>query len=198
MKKKQWELTKEEFDRFLDWFDKDRDQAAAKYEKICHRLKDYFIYHCPGCPDPESLADETINRVVRKLPTFADSYTGEKEKIFYGYANYVRLEYFRKWQADENLKVEFVSLIESLQHRNQSEIDAEQERIFQCFAHCLQQQPKDKQVMFISYYLVEKSDRVGHHEKLAKELELTLNALRKKIFDLKHKLLDCVENRLKK
>lgn len=198
MKKKEWELTEEEFERLLEWLEADRDQAAARYEEIRHRLTNYFIYHCLGCPDPEALSDETINRVIRKLPTFADTYTGEKTKLFYGYANFVRLEYLRKWQADENSKLEFITLIQFQQQQNQSEIDTEQERLKQCLTHCLQQLPTDKQSLLISYYLVEKNSKITHHQKMADKLKLTIGALRKQIHDLKHKLIECIENCLKK
>lgn len=197
-KQKEWELNREEFDSFLEWLEKNQNLAAEKYETIRNRLIAYFKHHCPGCPDPESLADETINRIIRKLPTFADSYVGDKEKIFYAYANFVRLEYLRKRANNENSVINFVSLINYLQSQNQSELDAELDRTYHCLSICLQEHPPDKQKLFISYYLVEKSNKVNHHEKLAEEFGLSLSALRKKIFDMKQKLLDCIKNCLKK
>ncbi|MFN0112857.1 MAG: hypothetical protein ACKVZH_28690 [Blastocatellia bacterium] len=187
---KEWVLTKEEFDCFLEWLGEGRDKAAAEYESIRRRLVIFF--NCRGCRDPESLADEAINRVIRKLPTFADSYTGDKAKIFYGFAKFVYLEYLNESSNHED------SLMEFLRRMNQPETDDEQQHIYQCLSHCLQKQPEDKQKMFIAYYLVERNEKVEHHQKLAREFDLSIGALRKKMFDLKNKLFDCVKNCLKK
>jgi dihydroneopterin aldolase len=63
--KKNWELSQETFDALLAWLDSDRDQAAMKYEKIRRALIKIFTGR--ACVEPEDLADETINRVARKL-----------------------------------------------------------------------------------------------------------------------------------
>lgn len=188
--KKEWALTKEELDRFLDWLDKDSDRAAAEYLAIRHRLTIYF--NCRGCLDPESLADETINRVIHKLPTLADSSTSDKAKIFYGFAKFVYLEHLSESQNHEN------SLVEFMMRMNKPESDDEQQHIYQCLSQCLQKQPPDKQMLFVSYYLVERNEKVRRHEEIAEQFGLTINALRKKIFDLKKTLFDCIKNCLKK
>ena len=63
--KKQWSLTKEAFDSLLSWLDPDREWAGEKYEVIRARLIKVFAYR--GCHTPEELADETINRVAKKI-----------------------------------------------------------------------------------------------------------------------------------
>lgn len=188
--KKDRVLTKEEFDRFIDWLDEDRNQAGAKYEVIRRRLSLFF--NCRGCGDPEFLADETINRVVGKLPSFTNSYTGDKNKIFYGFAKFVHLEYLKESETHDGLLIDFIRRI------NQSEADAEQEHIYHCLGSCLRKLPAHKQKIFITYYLVESKEKVSHHQKLAEEFEMTINALRKQVFDLKKKLADCIKRCLKK
>lgn len=179
---REWALTKEEFDRFIEWLDEDRDQAAAKYEVNRRRLITFF--NCRGCNDPDSLADETINRVIRKLPSFSP--TDEKAKIFYGFAKFVYLEQLRI--------IDPVPLTEFLKLEVLPGIDIEQEHIYQCLGLCLQKQPSERQKMFTAYYLVEKNEKVEHHRKLAEEIGLTIDGLRKRIFDLKKKLGDCIKN----
>src|SRR5262245_61236326 len=88
------ELTKESFERLLDWLDRDRDRAGRRYEEIRNQLIKIFV--CRGTTMPEDLADETIDRVARKVPEIAGSYVGEPALYFCGVAQLVHLEYLRK------------------------------------------------------------------------------------------------------
>src|ERR1043166_3680616 len=92
--KKEWVLTQEAFDALLDWLDADREVAARKYETIRLRLVKIFV--CRGCADAEDLADETINRVVAKLPEIAADYVGEPAAYFYAVSQWIHQEYLRK------------------------------------------------------------------------------------------------------
>ncbi len=63
--KKEWALTPEAFDTLLACLDRDRDRAAEKYEEIRNALITFFEHR--GCLSPEEYADETINRVARRI-----------------------------------------------------------------------------------------------------------------------------------
>ena len=91
---KDWVLTQESFDALLSWLDPNRDQAGRKYEEIRTRLIKMFT--CRGCFAPEDLADETINRVTKRLKDIEAEFEGEKVRYFYGVANKVHLEYLRR------------------------------------------------------------------------------------------------------
>ncbi|HEY9501290.1 MAG TPA: hypothetical protein VIR01_06680, partial [Pyrinomonadaceae bacterium] len=60
-----WTLTKEAFDKLLESLAPDRDSAANKYLEIRANLLKFFEWR--GCPFPEDHADETFNRVARKI-----------------------------------------------------------------------------------------------------------------------------------
>ena len=92
--KKEWVLTQEAFDALLGWLDADREVAARKYETIRLRLVKIFV--CRGCADAEDLADETINRVVAKLPEIAAAYVGEPAAYFYAVSQRIHQEYLRR------------------------------------------------------------------------------------------------------
>ena len=77
---KDWILTQESFDALLNWLDPRREEAGQKYEDI--RLRLIKIFTCRGCLEPEDLADETINRVSKKLPDIQDSYEGDPTRYF--------------------------------------------------------------------------------------------------------------------
>lgn len=179
-----WGLTGEAFDSFLIWLDADRDQAGVKYETIRRRL--VLFFNCRGCAAPESLADETINRVIRRVPSFHESYTGDPVRYFYGVAHYVHLEYLNDTKKDAG------PLIELLSRLPQPEMDSEREQVYRSLERCLQKQPPAKREMFVSYHLVDKKTKVDDHQMLADRLGMTLNALRLQVHRLKNELRACI------
>src|SRR5450759_5872831 len=58
-------LTAEAFAKLLDRLDADRERAAEKYEDLRRTLTRFFEWR--GAPFPQDHADETFNRVARKL-----------------------------------------------------------------------------------------------------------------------------------
>ncbi len=62
---KQWVLSKSSFDQFLANLDSDQNRAGQKYEALRQRLVKFFEWR--ACSYAEELADETIDRVVRKI-----------------------------------------------------------------------------------------------------------------------------------
>src|ERR1041385_8120686 len=59
------ELTGVAFAKLLDCLDADREQAGEKYEDLRRTLLRFFEWR--GAPFPEEHADETFNRLARKL-----------------------------------------------------------------------------------------------------------------------------------
>ena len=58
-------LTREGLDRFLARLDPDRQRAGEQYQKLHRKLVKLFEWR--GAPCAESLADETIDRVIRRM-----------------------------------------------------------------------------------------------------------------------------------
>ncbi|MGH9902780.1 MAG: hypothetical protein ACRD68_13310, partial [Pyrinomonadaceae bacterium] len=63
--KKDWALTESAFGRLLDWLDEGVDSGGEKYMEMRRRLVAYFGRK--NCQAPGELADETLNRVARRL-----------------------------------------------------------------------------------------------------------------------------------
>jgi hypothetical protein len=84
---KDWILTQESFDALLAWLGSEPEEAGRKYEAI--RLRLIRIFACRGCYEPEDLADETINRVSKKLKEIESTFSGDPARYFYGVANKV-------------------------------------------------------------------------------------------------------------
>src|ERR1051325_10973722 len=95
--KKDWELTEEAFEKFLFWLHPNREEAGRKYEGIRRHL--IVILTCRGCAEAEELADETINRVIRRAQQMADTYQGEPAPYFITVAHNLYLEYVAKRRA---------------------------------------------------------------------------------------------------
>src|SRR5258707_3559667 len=58
-------LTANAFAKLLNRLDADRERAGEKYEDLRRTLNRFFEWR--GAPFPEEHADETFNRVARKL-----------------------------------------------------------------------------------------------------------------------------------
>lgn len=175
---KNWVLTQEGFDALLGWLDPNRDVAGQKYELIRNRL--IKIFSCRGCGEPEDLADESINRVISKLPTIESDFVGEPSRYFYGVANKVHLEYLRRKPAPE------VAVT--------PEYDDGAEREFECLERCMERLTPENRRLVIEYYQDERQAKIDHRKRLADQLGIAINALRIRAFRIRASLQECVTN----
>src|SRR2546421_9273754 len=97
--KKLKELGQQDFDRLLGWLDADRERAGYLYEQIRRRL--VTILASRGCTLAEELADETIDRVARRVIDIHETYVGDKALYFLGVMNNVHHEYLKRPQVSE-------------------------------------------------------------------------------------------------
>ncbi|HJP91824.1 MAG TPA: sigma-70 family RNA polymerase sigma factor [Pyrinomonadaceae bacterium] len=181
--KKEWVLTKEAFDRFLTMLDRDREQAGRKYESVRLRLVRYFQWS--GAIEPDTEADETINRVARKIAEGATVYN--LNAYIHGVAKLVKAESLkspiRKQQVlDEAYGIPASSLDDDL--------DASERRI--CLNRCLQRIPEESREIIIEYYQDEKTRKIECRKELAARLGITLNALRINAHRIRVSLERCV------
>src|ERR1035438_9433104 len=65
LRDQKWELNREALARLLEALDADQDTAGEKYIALRTSLTDLFAWQ--RCDSPDNLADETLNRVARKL-----------------------------------------------------------------------------------------------------------------------------------
>jgi hypothetical protein len=87
-------VSKSNFDRTLEWFSPDREQAAQKYLSIRQRIIE--ILASRGCYEAEYWADVVIDRVVSKIDKASDGYEGDPAFYFCAVAKKVFLEYLKK------------------------------------------------------------------------------------------------------
>lgn len=176
-----WEISQDAFDKFLAWLDPDREQAGTKYETIRRKLIKIFV--CRGCTSGEELADETINRVIRKVPEFAASYTGDPAAYFCGVARNVHLEHLKKKPAPGPMPV--------VDPPDQKEIE------YECLERCMNKLAPDNRELMLEYYQEEKQAKIDRRKELAARLGIAVNALRIRAHRIRVSLQTCVENCLK-
>lgn len=178
-----WYLTQEAFDRFLSLLDVDRDRSGEMYETLRRSLIHMFIWR--GCRDPETHADETINRVIRKV----DEGEEIRDLISYahGVARLLLLEIFRK-QEREQIGIEHLPP-PAVEPARQDD----SENGVLCLRRCLNRLPEESRRLIVQYYQGEKSARIQNRKRLATGLCITLNALRYRAFELRQRLEGCIE-----
>jgi len=182
--KKEWVLTQEAFDGLLCWLDTDRARAGRKYEEIRQKLIKIFV--CRGCTVAEELADETINRVAKKVPEFRDTYVGEPVHYFYGVAHNIHLEYLRKKrEAERALPPPLVDQCD----------DTELE--YECLEECMAKLPPEYRNLVLEYYQDDKRAKIEHRKRLAERMGIELNALRIRAYRIRLELHDCIRECLR-
>jgi DNA-directed RNA polymerase specialized sigma24 family protein len=172
-----WGLSEEAFLQLLARLNADPALAGESYEKLRAGLIYYF--ERKGCLIPAELADETVNRVARKIEE------GRKiEDLFkysYGVARFVLLEHWddpkREWEPlDERMS--------SPEHSRESE-----EHRLECMKQCLQALPSEERDLIVKNCTLNKSGK----EELAIALGLTINALRLRVYRIRARLHECRE-----
>ena len=183
-------LTQTDFDTLLQWFSPNREVAGAKYEEIRKGLIRYFSFK--GCSESENLADETINRVAKKLSSLNTENNFKHITYFYGFASKIYLESRNK---AENNTTEF----DPGQHSNLIvEVDDEKEDRHQCLDSCLAKLSPEERNLAIEYFSKDKSAKFEHRRKIAEKLNIKPGAMHVRIYRLKENLRNCVENCMKK
>src|SRR5215217_645986 len=182
-RKSEWVLTQAAFDGFLATLDIDREKAGEKYEYIRLKLLKYFQWCGSDVPDID--ADETINRVTRKIYEGQDIYnlTG----YIYGVAKLVHAESLmrrnRMRALDDESLIELSSIGVKIEVANYHE----------CLERCLGVLSDEDREVIIEYYRYQKTEKIDGRKRLAARLGVSLNTLRVKMHRQRMNLEGCVE-----
>jgi DNA-directed RNA polymerase specialized sigma24 family protein len=174
---KDWVLSQESFDKLLTWLDPDREKAGIKYEQIRHRLIKIFAGR--GCADAEDLADETINRVTKRLDEIVSDFQGDRARYFYGVANMILMEFLRRKQPQAPPVLDVDSDRVELEYR--------------CLEDCISKLGKENRALLLRYYQAEGREKIEQRRLLAEELGIAPNALRIRAYRIRAALQECVE-----
>ncbi len=167
-----------DFQRLLAWLDPNPDGAGQLYESIRWRL--IAILASRGCPVPEELADEIIDRVARRVKDIETTYTGDKAIYFLGVLNNVHHEYLRRPVAPKLV----------LQTTDEVEV---KERTYLCLDRCLAKLSPHAREIIEQYYAADKSAKISLRKRIAERFGLTSNNLRLRALRIRAKLQTCIE-----
>jgi DNA-directed RNA polymerase specialized sigma24 family protein len=175
--RREWNITPELFEAFLAWLGPDRQEAGRKYEDIRRRL--IKIFASRGCTCPEDLADETINRVMVRVPDIRADYRGDPARYFGGVARNVYHEYARNQCAPEA--------------DPRADPPEARERELECLDRCLEEIPGENRNLVFRYYAGEKGrSRIRSRNEMALAMGMGLNALRIRVHRIRAILQQCV------
>src|ERR1041385_136154 len=173
----------ENFHLLLAWLGTDREKGAQKYEQIRQNLLDYFRRR--GVTDPISLADEVIIRVTRKINRLVGSFVGDPSPYFLAVARRVLAEHWRA-PLETELPAEIPVFSDSE--------SGHKALIMRGLEHCWARLSAEEQDTVYRYCVERPPVKLrDSRDLLAKELGLTLNALRVMSHRLRRKLKICIE-----
>jgi len=178
------ELSAEMFAGLLAHFDVDRERAGEKYEDLRRTLIKFFEWR--DAPFPEEHADETLNRVARKISAGLEI----RNTASYCY-EVARLVFLEAIKANDGKHDPLPP-----GHANTAALDpknsAQQEWRLECLEECLARLPTDNRNLIVEYYRDEKRGRIDRRRALAEQLGLQREALANRAQRLRDKLETCV------
>ncbi|MCM3901132.1 MAG: hypothetical protein ND866_05455 [Pyrinomonadaceae bacterium] len=179
---REWVLTGEALERFLSCLDANPEHAGRKYEAIRQKLVKIFDWR--GARFPEECADETINRVVRKL-----EYGQEIRDIPTYCQGVARLVFLEALKKAENREVSLDELKSVPAAPVLPEDDSEQRK---CFVRCLSELPIESRQLILQYYEDERRVKINNRQAMANQLGIPLNALRSRVQRIRNKMEQCI------
>ena len=171
-------ITKDSFDALLEWLDPDRDKAGQSYEAIRGGLIRIFV--SKGLTDAEFYADETVDRVVKRLPEIRAGNVNEPARYFIGVARNVIREALRRKEDTTDVLPECVSF-----RTGDSEMA-------DCLAKCLKALPREKLELIHDYHVYEGKQKIASHREMAGERSISVGALRTRAHHVRILLESCV------
>lgn len=150
-------------------------------------------FECRGCIPSLELADETINRVARKLAEGAEIREDSFLSYFYGVARNVFHEHLRS--PDRNQPS--VDLLMPHQHPSGNPIEPRDQHIeleaqLACLDACAERLLPETRKMILSYYEGKERARIENRRRLAEGLGVPMNSLRIRVHRVREKLEGCL------
>jgi len=182
------EVLRAQFEGLLQRLDPDRDRAGEFYERLRRKLIKFFEWNF--CIAAEDLADETLDRVARKLT----------EEVIHDLPAYTaavakRIKQEANRQALRSVPVPDLPNQEAVL-RDPSDPEkimqdkAESGRRARCLHLCMQRLAERDRELFLTYH-DEVAARIEYRLNLARRLGLTIGALRVRINRMRDSLESC-------
>jgi DNA-directed RNA polymerase specialized sigma24 family protein len=133
-----------------------------------------------GCPVPEELADETIDRVARRVADIERTYVGDPTIYFLGVMNNVHHEFLKR-PTPLPRPAEIAP-----------EDTERKERTHLCLEQCLQKLTTNSRRLIEQYYAADKRAKIDLRKRIAQELSINVNTLRLRALRIRAALQSCI------
>jgi DNA-directed RNA polymerase specialized sigma24 family protein len=186
--RQKWILNQEAFDKLLIALGDDRESGGKKYLEIRDNLIRFFEWR--GCPFPEDHADETINRMAKRVAEGEEILNPSGYAV--GVARLLVLEILKGRQREQAALNEISTNTEAYAPVGAEETDGEGR--IECLRQCLGGLSSDNRQLILEYYQGEKGDKIRNRKKLIERLGIPVNTLRMRALRLRERLQVCVED----
>jgi len=187
--RKNWKLTAPAFDRLLNWLNNGENSEGEKYLEMRRRLVAYFDRK--NCLGPDELADETLNRVARRLAEEGMIDTETPAKYCYIVARFVFMEYLRQTHKHNDA-------FDEMRRQKKGhdgigvEVSDQSETLLNCLERCTSELTPANRDLITKYYIGKERVKIESRGALARGLGITMNALSIRACRIRDKLEACV------
>ncbi len=192
-RKKDWTLSQSALRQLLAWLDEGTDSGGQRYLETRRRLVSYFDRK--NCLAPDELADETLNRVARRLEEEGAITDTIPAQYCYIVAKYVFMEYLRRTERSQvslgDLPNSNQPFLDAVALSDRSDATENEERRLNCLEQCLQHLESGSGEIIIQYYQGEQRVKIDSRRALAERLGITMNALSIRACRIREKLEAC-------
>jgi len=177
-------LTSEAFGRLLDHLDADRERAGERYEDLRRTLVGFFEWR--GAPFPDEHADETLDRVARKIGE------GLAIRNIGGYCYTVaRLVLLETLKGPDSRRAPIGATDLAAPADVADEAQAKEAHLV-CLDGCLRALPEESRALIFEYYRDDSRGRIESRRALAARVGVNAEALANRAQRLRGKLEQCV------
>lgn len=170
------------FETLLARLDPDPERAGERYEEMRLRLVKFFQWR--QALSPEDLADETIDRVSRRLQEDGSVRPESWPAYIHGFARNVLREEWKKQDSERDRRRPRALAVEP---------DAEtSERRLACLDRCLAELSEASRALILEYYELQRGAQIEHRRRVAEKHGIPLNALRLRVHRIRGRLEACV------
>lgn len=187
-------LTPDSFDSLLAFLGPDRESAAQAYLDLRRAL--FVFFAARGAAGAGDMADETINRVARRLGEGVQITAENPSSYVYAVARNV----WRESLANPNTLIslsedDIAEVILATPHDLMISANEriEYEARHECLEKCLDQLESGDRELIIDYYRFSGGEKIDNRKRLAANLSLSGNTLRQKIARLRSRLAGCIK-----
>jgi DNA-directed RNA polymerase specialized sigma24 family protein len=190
--KQDWVPTEAAFRRLLEWLDEGKESNGERYLEMRQRLVRYF--ERKNCLPCDELADESLNRVARKLEEQGSITDATPPHYCYIVAKFVFLEHLRQIRNEATTSepdLTFATVAAADAGLAPPGVSEDEQEMLSCLEQCLQRLAPGDRELIVNYYSAEPKQKIPHRRQLAEKLGLTANALTIRACRIRDKLEAC-------